>query len=38
MPVLLFPSEWSLRYFNDRNDGVALHATPPSKDRTKAEI
>ncbi len=37
LPVLLFPSEWSLRYFNDRNDGVALHATPPSKDRTAAE-
>ena len=38
LPVLLFPSEWSLRYFNDRNDGVALHATPPSKDRAAAEI
>ncbi len=30
-PVLLFPSEWSLRYFHERNDGVALHATPTKK-------
>ena len=27
-PVLLFPSEWSVRYFTDRNAGVTLHATP----------
>ena len=27
-PVLLFPSDWSLRYFHERNEGVLLHATP----------
>ena len=27
-PVLLFPSEWSLRYFAERNEGVVLYATP----------
>ena len=27
-PVLLFPSEWSVRYFTERNADVALHATP----------
>jgi peptide chain release factor 3 len=27
-PVLLFPTEWSVRYFTERNEGVALHATP----------
>jgi peptide chain release factor 3 len=27
-PVLLFPSEWTVRYFTDRNAGVTLHATP----------
>ena len=26
--VVLFPSEWSVRYFKERNVGVALHATP----------
>ncbi len=27
-PVLLFPSEWSVRYFTERNANVALHAIP----------
>ena len=36
-PVVLFPSEWSLRYFNDRNEGVALHATP-AKSRVKDDV
>ncbi len=30
-PVILFPSEWSLRYFAERNAGVDLHATPAGK-------
>ena len=30
-PVILFPSEWSLRYFHERNEGVELHATPARK-------
>ena len=35
-PVVLFPSEWSVRYFTDRNPGVALHATP-AKPGSKSE-
>ena len=31
MPVLLFPNEWSLRYFHERNDGVTLHNTPAKR-------
>jgi peptide chain release factor 3 len=27
-PVILFPNEWSLRYFQDRNPGLALLTTP----------
>ncbi|HOI55814.1 MAG TPA: peptide chain release factor 3 [Phycisphaerae bacterium] len=27
--VLLFPDEWSLRYFRDKNSGVTLHDGPP---------
>ena len=30
-PVILFPNEWSLRYFAERNAGVDLHATPARK-------
>ncbi len=29
LPLLLFPNEWSLRYFTDRNPGVELFMTPP---------
>ena len=28
LPLLLFPNEWSLRYFTDRNPGVELWLTP----------
>jgi peptide subunit release factor RF-3 len=27
-PVILFPNEWSLRYFQDRNPGLELLSTP----------
>ena len=27
-PVILFPSDWTLRYFQERNADVTLHATP----------
>ncbi len=30
-PVVLFPSDWTLRYFQERNEGVTLHATPAKK-------
>ena len=30
-PVVLFPSEWSVRYFTERNVGVALHPTPAKR-------
>ncbi len=36
-PVVLFPSEWSVRYFTERNAGAALHATP-AKTGPKDEI
>ena len=35
-PVLLFPSEWSVRYFTERNADVSLHATP-AKGGSKTE-
>ena len=35
-PVVLFPSEWSLRYFHERNEGVTLHAIP-AKVRANSE-
>jgi peptide chain release factor 3 len=31
LPLLLFPNEWSLRYFADRNAGVELLVTPPKR-------
>ncbi len=30
-PVILFPSDWTLRYFQERNGGVTLHETPAKK-------
>ena len=30
-PVLLFPSDWTLRYFVERNAAVALHAVPAKR-------
>ncbi|MBV9128336.1 MAG: peptide chain release factor 3 [Verrucomicrobia bacterium] len=30
-PVLLFPTDWSLRYFQERHPALALHATPPRR-------
>ena len=31
LPLVLFPNEWSLRYFTDRNAGVELLLTPPGR-------
>ena len=30
-PVVLFPSDWTLRYFQERNEAVTLHATPAKR-------
>ena len=30
-PVLLFPSDWTLRYFVERNADVTLHEVPAKK-------
>jgi peptide chain release factor 3 len=36
-PVVLFPNEWLIRFFLEKNAGVALHALPPDLEKAPAE-
>jgi peptide chain release factor 3 len=36
-PVVLFPSEWLIRFFQEKNPDVRLHALPPDLEKTDGD-